>query len=71
MIGNKVVGRQQQAYPCLVQPFAAHGGKIMYFGSFCFKGELDFLNCDDNCMCVVSKQYELLEFVFDSVYVDL
>ena len=22
-------------------------------------------------MCVVNKQYELLEFVFDSVYVDL
>ena len=23
------------------------------------------------CMCVVNKQFELLEFVFDSVYVDL
>ena len=29
------------------------------------------LNCDDVCMCVVNKQFELLEFVFDSVYVDL
>ena len=28
-------------------------------------------NCDDICMCVVNKQFELLEFVFDSVYVDL
>ena len=24
-----------------------------------------------HCMCVVNKQSELLEFVFDSVYVDL
>ena len=29
-----------------------------------------FLNCDI-CMCVVNKQCELLEFVFDSTYVDL
>ena len=34
-------------------------------------GELGFMNCDDICMCVVNKQFELLEFVFDSVYVDL
>ena len=40
----------------------------MYFGC---RGELGFLNCDDVCMCVVKKQFELLEFVFDSVYVDL
>ena len=32
---------------------------------------LGFLNCDDVCMCVVNKQFELHEFVFDSVYVDL
>ena len=32
---------------------------------------LVFLNCDDICMCVVNNQYELLEFVFESVYVDL
>ena len=43
----------------------------MYFGCICFMGELGFLNCDDICMCVVNKQFELLEFVFDSVYVDL
>ena len=33
--------------------------------------ELGFLNSYDSCMCVVNKQFELLEFVFDSVYVDL
>ena len=36
-----------------------------------FRGELGFLNCDDVGMCLVNKQFELLEFVFDSVYVDL
>ena len=43
----------------------------MYFGCFGFRGELGFLNCDDVCMCVVNKQFELLEFVSDSVYIDL
>ena len=43
----------------------------MYIGCFCFRGELGFLNCDDIYMCVVNKQFELLEFVFDSVHVDL
>ena len=43
----------------------------MYFGCVCFRGVLGFLNCDDICMCVVNKQFELIEFVFDSVYVDL
>ena len=43
----------------------------MYFGCFCFRGELGFLNCDDIYMCVVNKQFELLEFVFDSDYVYL
>ena len=44
----------------------------MYFVCVCFRGELDFLNCDDICMCVGNKQFELLEFLFlDSVYVDL
>ena len=33
--------------------------------------ELGFLNCDDICMCSVNNQFKLLEFVFDSVYVDL
>ena len=43
----------------------------MYFGCFDFRGELGFLNCDDICMCVVNKQFEFLEFVFESVYDDL
>ena len=38
---------------------------------FVIRDELCFLNCDDVCMCVVNKQFELLDFVFDSVYVDL
>ena len=43
----------------------------MYFWCFGFRGEVGFLNCDDVCMCVVNKQFELLEFVSESVYVDL
>ena len=42
----------------------------MYLGCVCFRGERGFLNCDDICMCVIDKQFEL-EFVFDSVYVNL
>ena len=56
---------------CLVQPIGAHWCEVMYFWCFGFRGELGFLNCDDVCMCVVSKQFELLEFVSESVYVDL
>ena len=54
-----------------MQPIGTHGGEVMYFGCVCFKGELGFLNCEDIFMCVVNKEFELLEFVFDSVYVDL
>ena len=43
----------------------------MYFWCFGFRGELCFLNCDDVCMCIVNKQFELFEFVSESVYVDL
>ena len=43
----------------------------MYFWCFGFRVEFGFLNCDDVCMCVVNKQFELLEFVSESVYVDL
>ena len=43
----------------------------MNFGCFDFRGELGFLNCNDVCICVVNKQFELLKFVFGSVYVDL
>ena len=56
---------------CLVQPIGAHCCEVMYFGCFGFTGELGFLNCDDVCMCVVNKQFELHEFVSESVYVDL
>ena len=54
---------------CIVQPIEAHGG--MYLRRFFFRDELGFLNCDDICMCVVNKHFELLEFVFNSVFVDL
>ena len=43
----------------------------MFFWCFGFRGELGFLNCDDVCMFVVNKQFELLEFVSESIYVDL
>ena len=56
---------------CLVQPIVAHCFEVMYFGCFDFRSELGFLNCDDICMCVMNKQFELFEFVFESVYVDL
>ena len=48
-----------------------HGCEVMYFGCVCFRDELGFLNCDDICMCVVNKQFELIEYVCNSVYVDL
>ena len=53
---------------CLVQPIGAHCCEVMYFG---FRGELGILNCDDVCVCLVHKQFGLLEIVFDSVCVDL
>ena len=56
---------------CLVQPIGAHGGEVMYFRSFCFRGEFGFMNCDDICMCVVNKPFELIYFGFNSVYVHL
>ena len=56
---------------CLVQPIGAHCCEVMYFWCFGFRGELGFLNCDDVCMCVMNKQFELLEFVSESVYVDM
>ena len=56
---------------CLMQPIGAHCCEVMYFWCFGFRGEIGFLNCDDVCMCVVNKQFELLEFVSESVYVDL
>ena len=46
-----------------MQPIGTHGGEVVYFGCVCFRDELDFLNCDDICMCVVNTQFELLEFI--------
>ena len=54
-----------------MQPIVAHCCEVIYFECFDFWGELGFLNCDDVSMCVVNKQFELLEFVLESVYVDL
>ena len=55
--------------PCLLQPMGTHGGEFIYFG--CVIGELGFPNCDDICMCVVYKQFELFVCFLNSVYVDL
>ena len=66
---NVVSNECDEPTPCLVQPIVAHSGEVIE--SFCFNGELDFLNCYDICMCIVNKQFGLLEFVFDAVYVDL
>ena len=60
-----------ESISCLVQHTGSHYCVVMYFGCFGFKGEFGFLNCDDVCICVVNNQFELLEFAFDSVYVDL
>ena len=54
-----------------VQPIGAHCCEVMYFGCFGFRSEHGFLNCDDVCMCVLNKQFQLLDFVSESVYVDL
>ena len=55
----------------LVLPIGAPGGEAMYIGYFCFRGELGFLDCYDIGMCVMNKHFELLEFVFNNVYVYL
>ena len=68
---NVVSNECNEATSCLVQPIGTHDGEVMYFGCVCFRGELGFINCDDICVCVENKQFELLEFVFDSVYVNL
>ena len=42
--------------------------KLCTLGCFCFRGELGVLNCDDICMCVVNKQFELLEFLIPCMF---
>ena len=68
---NVIPNKCDEPTSCLVQPIGTHGGEVMSFWCVCFRGELGFLNCDDICLCIVNKQFELLEFVFVSVYVDL
>ena len=65
---NVVSNECNEPTSCLVQPIGMHDGEVMYFGCVCFRGELGFMNCDDICMGVVNKQFELLEFGFDYVY---
>ena len=67
---NVVSNECNEHNSCLVQPIGAHCCEAMYFWCVCFRGEIVLLNCDI-CMCVMNKQFELLGFVFDSVYVDL
>ena len=55
---------------CL-RPIGAFGGEVKYFVSFCFRGEFGSLNSYDICICVVNTQFELPEFVFNGIYVDL
>ena len=68
---NVVLNVCHEPTSCLMQPIGSHCCEVMYFGCFGFRGELDFRICDDVSMGVVNKQFEPLEFVFDSVYVDL
>ena len=62
---NGVSDACKESTSCIVQPIGTHGYEVMYFRCVCFRGVLGFLNCYDICMCVVNKQFELLEFVFD------
>ena len=57
VVSDVVSNERNDPTSCLVQPIGAHCCKAMYFGCF------GFLNCDDVCMCVVNKQFELLEFL--------
>ena len=68
---NVVSNECNELTSCLMQHIGSRCCEVMYLGCFGFRGELGFLNCDSVCMCVVNKQIELLEFVFDSFHVDL
>ena len=39
-----------QPTSCIVQPIVGHCCEVMYFGCFDFRGELGFLNCDDELL---------------------
>ena len=60
---NVVSNECNEPTSCLVQPIGARCCEVMYFVCFGFRGELGFLKCDDVCMCVVNKQFELIGFV--------
>ena len=47
----------------LVHSVGAHGGETMYFSSVFFRGDPGFLNCDDTCMLVVNKQFEIMLYL--------
>ena len=68
---NVVSNECDEPTSCLVHPIGVHYGEVMEFWDFFFRGELGFLNCDNICICVVNMQFELLELVFNSIYVDL
>ena len=51
-----------QPTPGFVQHIDAHGGEVMYYGSFYFGDELGFLNCDIG-LCNVNELFEFMEFV--------
>ena len=61
---NSVPNECKESTSCRVQHIGTHGGEVMYFECVCFRCELGFLNCDGIGMCVVNKQFHLLEFVF-------
>ena len=68
---NVVSNECNEPTSCPGQHIGAYCCDVMYFECFGFRGELCLLNCDDVCMCVVNKQFQLIEFVSESVYVDL
>ena len=67
---NVVSKEYNEPSSCLVQPIGAHCCEVMYFGCFGFRGELGFLNWDDIGMCVVIKQFDLVEFVYADLQYD-
>ena len=68
---NVVSNECSEPTSCLVQHIGAHCCEVMYFWGLGCRVELGFLKCDDVYICIVNKQFELLEFVSGFVYVDL
>ena len=61
-----VVNLMSPPLPGATYRYALTVVKLFTLSLFALWGKLGFLNCDDIGMCVVNKQFELLEFVFDS-----